>query len=136
MTLVLVNPHAQGGRVRQMVPALREAADELVPFARVQAPERVDEALDILRRDVDAGLEVGCTHLPLQRRLALDRNFEVTNLFGVLHTCGHHHRVGLLRQQLVLPGLCRNSQRQPPAPTGDQTARVQGECADGMGLHD
>ena len=51
MTLVLVNPHAQGGRVRQMVPALREAADELVPFARVQAPERVDEALDILRRE-------------------------------------------------------------------------------------
>lgn len=51
MSLVLVNPYAQGGRVRQMVPALREAADELVPFARVQAPERVDEALDILRRE-------------------------------------------------------------------------------------
>lgn len=51
MTLVLVNPHAQGGRVRQRIPALREAADALVPFARVQAPERVDEALDILQRE-------------------------------------------------------------------------------------
>ncbi len=51
MTLVLVNPHAQGGRVRRMLPALREAADERVPFARVQVAERVDEALALLRRE-------------------------------------------------------------------------------------
>ena len=51
MALILVNPHAQGGRVRRRLPALREAADALVPFARVQAPERVDDALDILRRE-------------------------------------------------------------------------------------
>lgn len=51
MTLVLVNPHAQGGRVRRLLPALREAALERTPFARVQAPERIDEALDLLRRE-------------------------------------------------------------------------------------
>jgi len=51
MTLVLVNPHAQGGRVRRLLPALREAADELLPFARVQIAERVDEALALLRRE-------------------------------------------------------------------------------------
>lgn len=51
MTLVLVNPHAQGGRVRRLLPALREVANERIPFARVQAPERLDEALDILRRE-------------------------------------------------------------------------------------
>lgn len=51
MTLVLVNPHAQGGRVRRLLPALREAAHACIPFARVQAPEALDEALDILRRE-------------------------------------------------------------------------------------
>ena len=51
MTLILVNPHAQGGRVRRLLPALRAAAEELTPFARVQAAEQVDEALDILRRE-------------------------------------------------------------------------------------
>lgn len=51
MSLVLVNPHARGGRVRRLLPALREAAEGLVPFARVLAPEGVDEALDTLLRE-------------------------------------------------------------------------------------
>jgi diacylglycerol kinase (ATP) len=54
MTLVLVNPNARGGRVQRLLPALREAVDERIPFGRVLAPERVDEALDRLRRE-DAG---------------------------------------------------------------------------------
>lgn len=53
MALVLVNPHAQGGRVRGLLPALREAADAQIPFARVLAPDSVEEALDVLRREVE-----------------------------------------------------------------------------------
>ncbi len=57
MALVLVNPHAQGGRVRRLLPALREAVDAQVPFARVLAPDTIEEALDLLRREA-AGARV------------------------------------------------------------------------------
>lgn len=57
MALVLVNPHAQGGRVRRLLPALREALDALIPFARLQTPDSVDEALQTLRRET-AGARV------------------------------------------------------------------------------
>lgn len=53
MTLVLVNPHAQGGRVRQRVPAIRQTLESLTPFPRLLAPETIDEALDALMREAD-----------------------------------------------------------------------------------
>lgn len=51
MTLVLVNPHAQGGRVRRLLPALREAVEAQMPFARLLAPDGLDDALHILQRE-------------------------------------------------------------------------------------
>ena len=51
MTLVLVNPHAQGGRVRRRLPALAQALEPLTPIPRLQAPESPEEALDILMRE-------------------------------------------------------------------------------------
>jgi diacylglycerol kinase family enzyme len=51
MALVLLNPHARGGRVRKLLPAVREAAGVLTPFPRVLAPETVDEALETLLRE-------------------------------------------------------------------------------------
>jgi diacylglycerol kinase family enzyme len=51
MTLALVNPHARGGRPRQLLPALRESLEALTPFARLQSPETLDQALDILQRE-------------------------------------------------------------------------------------
>ena len=53
MALVLVNPHAQGGRVGRLLPALREAVDAQVPFGRVLAPDTVEAALDLLRREAE-----------------------------------------------------------------------------------
>ena len=49
--LVLVNPHARGGRVRRLLPALREAVDAQMPFARLMAPDSLDDALHILHRE-------------------------------------------------------------------------------------
>ena len=57
MALVLVNPHAQGGRVRRLLHALREAVDAQVPFGRVLAPDTIEESLDLLRREA-AGARV------------------------------------------------------------------------------
>lgn len=48
MALVLLNPHAQGGRVRRRLPALVQALQDLTPLPRWQAPETVEEALDVL----------------------------------------------------------------------------------------
>ena len=57
MALVLVNPHAQGGRVGRLLPALHQAVDALVPFGRLQAPDSPEEALQLLRREA-AGARV------------------------------------------------------------------------------
>ncbi len=51
MTLVLVNPHARGGRIRQLLPALRETLETLTPFPRLLVPDTVDLALDALLRE-------------------------------------------------------------------------------------
>ncbi len=51
MALVLVNPHARGGRIRQLLPALRERLDALTPFPRLLVPESVEQALDALHRE-------------------------------------------------------------------------------------
>ena len=51
MTLVLVNPHAKGGRVRHMLPAVRRVLDELAPLPRLHAPDTVQDALDLLMRE-------------------------------------------------------------------------------------
>ena len=51
MTLVLVNPHAQGGRARRLLPALQQAVGALTPFPRLMAPDSLDEALQILLRE-------------------------------------------------------------------------------------
>ena len=48
MALVLVNPHAQGGRVRRRLPAIVQALHALTPLPRWQAPETLEEALDVL----------------------------------------------------------------------------------------
>lgn len=48
MALVLVNPHAQGGRVRRRLPALVQALQTLTPLPRWQAPETLEEAIDVL----------------------------------------------------------------------------------------
>ena len=48
MALVLVNPHAQGGRVRRRLPAIVQALQGLTPLPRWQAPETLEEALDVL----------------------------------------------------------------------------------------
>lgn len=48
MALVLVNPHAQGGRVRRRLPAIVQALQSLTPLPRWQAPETLEEALDVL----------------------------------------------------------------------------------------
>ena len=48
MTLVLVNPHAQGGRVRQRLPALAQALEPLIPIPRLHAPETPAQAQDLL----------------------------------------------------------------------------------------
>lgn len=49
--LVLANPHAQGGRVRRRLPALAEALDALMPIPRLQAPDTLEQALDILMHE-------------------------------------------------------------------------------------
>ena len=84
--------------------------------------------LHVLRRDVNARLKVGRLHLALDHGLALNGDFEVAHLLGVLHTRGHHHRIGLACQQLVLPGVRRPSQSQPAASDDHPVARLQGAC--------
>lgn len=49
--LVLVNPHAQHGQVRRLLPALREALDAHTPFARLQAPDGIEQAVQMLLRE-------------------------------------------------------------------------------------
>lgn len=51
MTLVLANPHARGGRIRSLLPGLRETLDSLIPFPRWLVAERLDQALDALLRE-------------------------------------------------------------------------------------
>lgn len=51
MALVLVNPQAQGGRVRRLLPAIRQALDTLTPLPRLQAPETVEQSLDVLMHE-------------------------------------------------------------------------------------
>ena len=53
MALVLLNPHAQGGRARRLLPALKETLESLTPIARLQSPESPEEALDVLMREPD-----------------------------------------------------------------------------------
>ena len=53
MALVLVNPHARGGRIRRWLPALRETLETLTPIARLQSPETLEEALDVLMHEPD-----------------------------------------------------------------------------------
>ena len=47
--LCLLNPHAQGGRLRRRAPALAQAVAQRAPAARWAAPETLDEALSLLR---------------------------------------------------------------------------------------
>ena len=47
--LCLLNPHAQGGRLRHRAPALAQAVAQRAPAARWAAPETLDEALSLLR---------------------------------------------------------------------------------------
>lgn len=49
-TLCLLNPHAQGGRLRYRAPVLRLAVAERAPAAVWAQPESVEEALGLLRR--------------------------------------------------------------------------------------
>lgn len=51
MTLVLANPHAQGGRVRKRLPALAEALEALTPIPRLHAPDTPEQALDLLMHE-------------------------------------------------------------------------------------
>ena len=80
----------------------------------------------VLRRDVNAGLKVRGTHFALQTGLTLDRNFQMAQLFGVLHPRSHHHAVGLLCQQLVLPGHDRHRRGQPRQKGGHKAPELQG----------
>jgi len=48
-TLCLLNPHAQGGRLRRRAPALRRAVAERAPAAVWAQPESVEEALGLIR---------------------------------------------------------------------------------------
>ncbi|MFM8767798.1 MAG: diacylglycerol/lipid kinase family protein [Rubrivivax sp.] len=48
-TLCLLNPHAQGGRLRRRAPALRQAVTERAPAAVLAQPESVEEALGLIR---------------------------------------------------------------------------------------
>ena len=48
-TLCLLNPHAQGGRLRRRAPALRQAVAERAPAAVWAQPESVEEALGLIR---------------------------------------------------------------------------------------
>ena len=47
--LCLLNPHAQGGRLRHRAPALAQAVAQRAPAARWAAPETLEEALSLLR---------------------------------------------------------------------------------------
>ena len=48
-TLCLLNPHAQGGRLRRRAPALRQAVAERAPAAVWAQPDSVEEALGLIR---------------------------------------------------------------------------------------
>ncbi|MGI9152615.1 MAG: diacylglycerol kinase family protein, partial [Rubrivivax sp.] len=49
-TLCLLNPHAQGGRLRRRALALRQAVAKQAPAAVWEQPESVEEAQDLIRR--------------------------------------------------------------------------------------
>lgn len=49
-TLCLLNPHAQGGRLRRRASALRQAVAKQAPAAVWEQPESVEEAQDLIRR--------------------------------------------------------------------------------------
>jgi diacylglycerol kinase (ATP) len=51
MPLILANPHAQGGRVGRLLPAIGAALDTLTPLARLHAPATVEQALDLLEHE-------------------------------------------------------------------------------------
>ena len=46
--LCLLNPHAQGGRLRRLAPALAQAVAQRAPAARWAVPETLPQALDLL----------------------------------------------------------------------------------------
>ena len=50
MTLVLLNPHAQGGRAARHVPAMASALLSLAPEARLAAPSSLAESLALLQQ--------------------------------------------------------------------------------------
>ena len=50
MTLVLLNPHAQGGRAARLAPALAEWLQAHAPQATLAAPEALADSLTLLRR--------------------------------------------------------------------------------------
>jgi len=49
-TLCLLNPHAQGGRLRRRASALRQAVAKQAPAAVWEQPESVETAQDLIRR--------------------------------------------------------------------------------------
>jgi len=48
MTLVLLNPHAQGGRAARRLPALRRWLAQHAPHAHLAAPEALEDSLALL----------------------------------------------------------------------------------------
>ena len=81
--------------------------------------------LEVLRVDVDAGLKVRGAHFSLKRGLALNGDFKIAQLLGVLHACRHHHCVGSFGQQTVLPSLRQTHEGQPPRQQGGQAKGFQ-----------
>ena len=74
----------------------RTGVDNLIVDTLGLAAPSDGDGLEVLRVDVDAGLKVRRSHLSLQSGLALNRNFQIAMLLGVLHPRSHHHRIGLL----------------------------------------
>jgi diacylglycerol kinase (ATP) len=49
MTLVLLNPHAQGGRAARRIPALRGWLNQHAPDAQLAAPEALEDSIALLQ---------------------------------------------------------------------------------------
>ena len=114
----------------------RAGIDNLIVDALGLAAPSDGDGLEVLRVDVDAGLKVRGAHFSLKRGLALNGNFEIAQLLGVLHTRCHDHRVRLFGQQTVLPSL-RPPHKDPPARQEDGQAKGFRSAAEsGMCMHD
>ena len=111
--------------------ALRRAGIDrhTIDALELAAPGHSDQ-FGVLRRDVDTGFKVGCLHFALYGWPPLNRYVQVANLLGILHIRSNHHRVGLLCQQLVLPGHDRASTSEPSRKDGSKDPALDGTPTD------